>query len=782
MTPSAAWVGQPLRRREDRHLVLGQGRFVEDITLPDMGWVGIVRSPLAHAGIGSVDLSEARAMPGVIACFSAADLTAEWSAPLPCVAEVNDAANLPPHWPLTADKARHVGDGVAVVVAETRALAMDAVELVRVDYTRLPAVTDVELAIDSRAPVIHEAFGTNRCYTWGLVTGDPDAAFARAEVTISERYRQQRLVINAMENRGALARPDGDGAFTLWSSTQIPHLLRRFFAEMLDIAEGRLRVVAPDVGGGFGAKVQVYGEEALCLALARRLDRPIKWVEARSEGFLSTHQARDMVQHIELAASADGRIEAIRVRVVAAMGAYLGLGTPSIPLLGAPLYTGCYDIASLDCEVVGAFTNTPMTDAYRGAGRPEATYAIERAIDALASRVGLDPVVVRRRNFHTSFPARMAGGHVIDSGDYNAAMDRALELVDIAKLRAEQEELHQSGSLRLLGIGVSAFLELAGLAPSRDLGNNRFQMGGWESGTVRVLPTGSIQVLTGLSPHGQGTATTLTQVVADQLGVDPEAIEIVHGDTAASALGMGTWGSRGIVVGGSAVHIAAQRVLDKARTIAAHTLGVPETELEFRSGVFAVPGRSRSMALREVAVAAWKAHDLPDGLEPGLEGHCVHDPVSYSWPSGAHIAIVEVDVETGAVKLRRYVAVDDAGVVVNPLLAHGQIHGALAQGIAQALWEEAVFDDDGNLVTDSLMSYYMPTAVEFPFFELDSTCTPSPTNPLGAKGIGETGTIGAPPAVVNAVLDALAPLGVTHLDMPMTPERIWRAIKKQAHR
>jgi len=767
---AASWVGRPVRRREDRRLITGAGRYIEDLSLPGTVWATIVRSPFANATIEEIDLAAAREAPDVVACFSGAELMEDWCTSLPCVSRPTEDVKAPPRWPLTPDKARHVGDALAVVVAETRAAAKDAADLVFAGLDPLPAVTDVEEALAEGAPLVHDELGDNRCYTWNLLAGDPAAAFERAEVTISERYRQQRLIINAMENRGVLAAPEGDGGYALWSSTQCPHMVRTTIAATTGIPEARLRVIAPDVGGGFGGKVQVYAEEALCLGLARRLGRPVKWIEERSEGHLAVHGARDMVQYVELAASAEGRIEALRVRLFAAMGAYLGLGTPSIPLLGASIYTGCYDIQNFDCEVVGVFTHTTMTDAYRGAGRPEATYAIERAIEALAHKIGRDPLEVRRLNFHKSFPATMACGQDIDAGDFDGCLDRALELLDLPAVRAEQAERLRAGDPRRLGVGFSSYIEMAGLSPSRANGAAGFAMGGWESATVRVLSDGSVQALTGLSPHGQGTATTFAQIVADQLGLSPQEVELVHGDTGSVAFGTGTFGSRGVVVGGSAMYFACRRLLERARPIAAHMLGVDEAEARCVEGAFEAGGER--VSLREPGGVG----DLAEGSEPVLEASCNHDPATFSWPSGTYAVLVEVDTETGAVDLRRVVAVDDVGVVVNPMLVHGQVHGALAQGLAQALWEGAIYDEDGNLENGSLMNYMVPVATELPFFELGSVETPSTTNPLGTKGAGEAGTIAAPPAVVNAALDALRPLGVTHLDMPLTPERVWRAI------
>ncbi len=771
------YVGTAVRRKEDPELVTGQARYADDLTVPGMVWMSVVRSPYAHARIKSVDLAAARKVPGVVAAFSGADLAADWAGSLPCAWPVTEEIKMPPHYPLAFDKARHVGDGVAVVAAESRAIAKDAAELIEVDYEPLEAVTDVERARAPDAPLVHDDLETNECYVWKLDAGEVESTFAVAPVRIKRRYRQQRLIPSAMETRGALAQElPGTGELTLWSSTQIPHILRLTLAGVVGVPEARLRVIAPDVGGGFGSKLDVYAEEALCLALARRLHRPIKWIEERSEAFGATIHGRDVVQEIELAATQDGTITGVRVRLVSAMGAYLQLVTPGVPLLGAWVYAGCYDIPAYSFECTGVFTHTTPTDAYRGAGRPEATYAIERAIDALASELGMDPVELRRRNFITEFPATIASGLTIDSGDYHASLDRLLEHLDLEAVRAEQAERRARGDTKQLGIGFSTYVEMCGLAPSGILGAIRYVAGGWDAATIRCLPSGTVQVLTGTSPHGQGHETSWSQITADELGYGVDEIEVLHGDTTVSPLGMDTYGSRSLTVGGIALYQAAQKIVAKARTLAAHVLEVGEDELDYEDGTFSAG--DKAVTIKELAFAAWAAHNLPPGLEPGLEASAVYDPPNFSWPGGAHAAVVEIDTETGDTQLVRYVAVDDVGKVVNPMIVDGQIHGGIAQGVAQALFEEAVYDEDGTLLTSSFASYLVPTAVELPSFELDRTETPSPTNPLGVKGVGETGAIASPAAVMNAVADALAPFGVTDIDMPATPERVWRALEE----
>src|SRR6266511_3978922 len=777
--PKAA-IGAPLGRKEDAELLTGQARFVDDLTLPGMVWMAVVRSPYAHARIRSVDVSRALAATGVVAVFSGADLAEDVPAGLPCVWPVTEDIALPTHWPLARDKARFAGDGVAVVIAETRALAKDAAELVDVDYEPLEAVTDVEAALAQGAPLVHEEFGTNRCYAWALAAGEVDKAFADAAVTVSGRYRQNRLVPNAIEPRGVLVQPvPAQGEYTLWSATQIPHILRVLLAMTLGIPEAKLRVIAPDVGGGFGSKLNVYAEEQLALALARKLGRPIKWIEERSEAYVATIHGRDVIQELELAATAEGKITAVRARLKAAMGSYLQLVTPGIPLLGAWLYGGAYDVQAYDFSCTGVFTNTTPVDAYRGAGRPESTYAIERTIDKLARRLGKDPVEVRRLNFLDEFPATMASGLTIDAADFHATLDRALETLDYDALRREQAERRERGDVRQLGVGFSTYVEMCGLAPSRILGSLRYAGGGWDTATIRCLPTGTVQVLTGTSPHGQSHATTWAQIAADRLGVPYENVEVLHGDTAVVPLGMDTYGSRSLAVGGVALWHAAEKVLSKARTIVSHQLEVAEEDVAFVDGRFQVKGSpDRAMTVPEAAFAAWTAHNLPDGMEPGLEASYVYDPPNFSWPTGAHAAVVEVDTETGDTRLVRYVAVDDVGTVINPQVVDGQVAGGVAQGVGQALYEEAVYDEQGTLLTGSMTTYLVPSAAELPSFEIERTETPSPTNPLGVKGVGETGTIAAPAAVMNAVVDALAPLDVEDLDMPATPERVWREIEE----
>ncbi len=773
-------VGVGVLRKEDPKLLSGQGTFVESITPPGTLWISMVRSPMAHARIKSIDLAAALAAPGVEAAFTGTDLADEWASALPMAWPVTEDIKIAEHWPVTKDKARYLGDAVAVVVATSRVAAKDAAELVEVDYEPLPVVTNAEAALEDGAPLVHEDFGTNKCYTWSLNNGDIDAVFKSADVVVKERYLQTRLIPNAIEPRGVVVQPlAAAGELTMWSATQIPHIAKLTLAMCVGIPEGKLRVIAPDVGGGFGSKLNVYAEEAICLALARRLGRPMKWVAERSEGYLATTHGRDLVQEIELAASKDGTIKGYRVRLVVNMGGYLQLLTPGVPVLGGFLYCGPYGGEAYSFECTGVYSNTTPTDAYRGAGRPEATYAIERAMDCLARKLGMDPVEIRRRNFLPKGSlVNSPGGLQFDSTDNEVALDKALEQFDYDGFRKDQQARRDSGDTKQIGVGFSTYAEMCGLAPSQLLGSLSYVAGGWEAAIVRMLPTGKVEVVTGASPHGQGHETAWSQITADALGVDFDDVTVLHGDTHVAPLGMNTYGSRSLAVGGVALHYACDRVVEKGKTIAAHLLEVAEEDLEFAAGSFTVKGvPDKTKSIQEVAFAAWTAHSLPEGTEPGLEATYVYDPPNFTFPFGTHICCVEVDTETGKVEVAKYHCVDDCGNVVNPMIVDGQIHGGLAQGIAQALYEEAIYDDDGNLTTSSMMNYLVPSAAELPSFQLDRTTTPSPTNPMGVKGIGEAGTIASTPAVINAVIDALSHLGVEHIDMPASPENVWKTIQ-----
>lgn len=784
-TPEAeTHFGSRRLRREDPALLTGEARFVDDLQLPGALWLGVVRSTEAHAAIAGIDASAALRIDGVQEVLTGADLAPLWGgAALPCAWPVTDDMHNPPHLPVATDEAKYAGDAVAVVLADSRYAAADGAAAVVVDYEPKQAAIDLAAAAEPNSPLVHESLGTNASYTWEL-TPDPAAvqkAFAEAEHVIEERFVQQRLIPAAMEPRGVAAVPSpAGGELTLYSATQIPHILKVMTAVTLGIGENKLRVVAPAVGGGFGSKLNVYAEEIICSALALRKGVPVRWTESRSEAALATIQGRGQVQDIALAADADGKVQAVRARLLADMGAYLQLVTPGIPLLGAFLYHGCYDIPHYSFVCTGVFTNKTPTDAYRGAGRPEATYAIERAMDSLAAAVGLSPEEVRARNFikADAFPYTSCAGLQFDSGDYHAVLNRAAALADLDARRAEQARRRTAQSPRQLGIGFSSYVEMCGLAPSRVLASLNYGAGGWEAATVRVLPTAKVQVVTGATPHGQGHETAWSMIVADRLGIDPDDVEVLHSDTAVSPTGMDTYGSRSLAVGGTAIYMATERVLDKARAIAAHRLEASPDDLEYADGAFRVRGTpASSVAFGEIAFAAFTAHDLPDGMEPNLEAHATYDPPNFTFPNGTHIAVVEVDTETGAVEVIDYAAVDDCGRQVNPLIVEGQVHGGILQGAAQALYEDAVYTDDGQLATASLVDYLVPSAAEAPRYRLDSHVSPSPTNPMGVKGIGEAGTIAATPAVINAIVDALRPLGVTDVEMPASPQTVWRAIE-----
>jgi carbon-monoxide dehydrogenase large subunit len=781
-------IGRRMLRKEDPELITGEANFVDNISVPGMLWVHVVRSPFAHANFSKIDTSAAEKAEGVVAVFTGETL--EFAGPLVMAWPINDEIKNPAHHPLTKDKARYVGDPVAVVVAETRALAKDAAELVEVDWQPLPAVTDVKAALADGAPVVHEEFGTNNAGDWVFERDSPAPRRAPAGpffedpnlVTIKEDYYLARLIPNAMEPRGVVVDLNAaQGEYTVYSATQIPHILRTTLTITCGVPEAKLRVVAPDVGGGFGSKLEAYPEDAICLAVAKTLRRPVKWTEERSEGYLATLHGREMYQTIELAATREGVLKAVRVNLTASMGAYLRIITPGIPMLGAWLYAGPYDCEGYDFQYTNVFTNNTFTDAYRGAGRPEATYAIERAMDALARKLEMDPIELRLKNFISTdkFPNyTMVTGLTIDSGNYTGVTMKMLEVLNYDDIKAKRDASRSAGGSKVIGIGFSTWLEMCGIAPSRVLAALKYIAGGWDAATIEFLPTGTVRVLTGVSPHGQGNETTMAQIVADQLGVDFDAVEVLHGDSQVVPLGLDTYGSRGLAVGGVALYKAGEKIIAKAKTLAAHQLECSEDDLDFAGGNFTVKGTDKSVHITGLGFAAWSAHDLPDGVEPGLTATHLYDPPNFSWPNGAHACVVEVDTETGDVEILRYVAVDDCGVQINPNIVQGQLHGGIAQGIAEALYEEAKYDEEGNLLTGSMMNYLIPGPPELPSFELDHTVTPSPTNPLGVKGVGEAGTIAAPPAVINAVVDALSHLGVTNVERPATPERVWKAIQE----
>jgi carbon-monoxide dehydrogenase large subunit len=775
-------VGQPLKRKEDARLVTGATTWTDNMRVPAMLHLAILRSPTAHARIDRVDVSRALTMPGVVAAFTAADMG---GAGVPCVWPVTDDM-VAPSFPALADgEVRFAGDAVAAVVADSRYRAADALEGIDVDYTPLPPVLDMEAALAEGADLVHSDKGTNKCFYWELNGGDYEATKAKAEAeggrVFHRRYIQQRLIPNAMEPRAVLAAPmAATGELTLWSSTQIPHIVRVLLSLTTGIPEHKIRVVAPDVGGGFGSKLDFYREEIIASVIANKLGRPVKWTESRSEGYQATIHGRDQIQDLEVTVTGDGRLLGLHVELLADMGAYLQIITPGIPLLGAFMYNAIYKFEALHFGTTGVFSTKTPTDAYRGAGRPEATYAIERLMDDLAAELGIDPLELRRKNWitHDEFPYATISGLEYDSGNYEAATARALELFGYDELRAEQKRRRDAGDPVQLGIGISTFTEMCGLAPSRILSALKYVAGGWESSSVRVTPTGKVEVVTGTMPHGQGHVTAWSQIAADALGVPFEDVEVIYGDTRQAPQGMDTYGSRSLVVGGIAVLHAAERVVEKARKIAAHMLECDPADLDFDHGTFRVRGTPGSeTAIQAVAFEAFTCHDLPEGTEPTLVADCTVDPQQFSYPHGTHFCATEVDTETGGVHIRSYVAVDDIGNVVNPMIVEGQVHGGIVQGIAQALYEEAVYDDAGNLVTGTMVDYLVPSAADVPMLVTDRTVTPSTTNALGVKGVGEAGTIASTPAVVNAVVDALRPFGVDDVRMPCSPQNVWRALE-----
>jgi aerobic carbon-monoxide dehydrogenase large subunit len=776
---TTAEVGRARLRKEDAKLVTGQTTWTDNIQVAGLVHMALLRSPMAHAKVKRVDVSAALQRPGVIAAFTGADLAAEQGS-LPCAWPVTPDMKQPAHPPLAVDEVRYVGDAVALVVARDRYAAADALEAIDVDYEPLPAVVDMEEALTDKV-LVHSEVGTNKCFTWPFANGDYDAVAKRAEVVVKRRFIQQRLIPTAMEPRGVVVMPlAASDEYTVYSTTQIPHILRLMLAMVTGTPEQKLRVIAPDVGGGFGSKLDVYAEEVLALLVAKRLGRPVKWTESRSEGYQATVHGRDQIQDIEVAAMKDGTLLGLKVELMADLGAYLQLVTPGVPVLGAFMFNGIYKMQAYSFTCHGVFTTKTPTDAYRGAGRPEATFAIERIMDELAAELGIEPMELRRKNWikHDEFPYDTIAGLTYDSGNYEAATAKAVDLFDYDGLRREQEKRRQDNDPVQLGIGISTFTEMCGLAPSRVLGQLSYGAGGWEAASIRMLPTGKVEVVTGSAPHGQGHVTAWSQIASDALGVPFEDVEVVHSDTRAAPQGMDTYGSRSLAVGGVAVHLACQKVVDKARRVAAHLLEASEDDVGFADGTFSVKGSPEaSVPIQQVALATFAAHNLPDGMEPTLNSDYVVDPENFSFPHGTHLCAVEVDTETGFTSIRKYVAVDDVGRVVNPLIVEGQVHGGIAQGVAQALYEEAVYDAEGNLTTGSLVDYYVPSAADLPRWTTDRTETPATTNPLGVKGVGEAGTIASTPAVVNAIVDALRPFGVTDVRMPCSPERVWRALQ-----
>ena len=772
-------LGRPIKRKEDAKLLHGRTNWTDNIQLPGTLHMAILRSPYAHANITKLDVSGALQQPNVVAAYGADEL-GDLNGSVPCVWPVTDDIVMPDFPSLAKGKVRQVGDCVAVVLATDAKHATDALEAIEVEYEPLDAVVDMEAALAPGSPILHEDAGTNKCYVYNLGGGYDDAK-AKADVVVKRRFINQRLIPAFMEPRSVVAAPMGmSDEITVWSSTQIPHILRVLIALVTGIPENNLRIVAPDVGGGFGGKLQIYREEILVTQLARKLGRPVKWTESRSEDMVATHHGRDQIQDIEIAATKDGTLLGLKVDLLANMGAYLQIITPGTPLLGMFMYPAIYKMDAYDFQCTGVFTSTTPTDAYRGAGRPEATYAIERIMDELAAELNMDPMALRQKNWitHGEFPYTTVAGLTYDTGNYEAATAKALDLFGMDELRAEQQRRRESGDPVQLGIGISTFTEMCGLAPSRTLGALKYVAGGWEHATIRMLPTGKVELITGTSPHGQGHETAWSQIAASILGIGVDDIEVVHGDTGRAPYGMDTYGSRSLAVGGQAVKKAADNLIEKARIIAAHQLECSPGDLEFADGQFTVKGDpEKAQPLAAVAFEAFTAHNLPDGVEPTLQGEATVDPEDFSYPHGTHLAAMEVDTETGKVTLRKYVAVDDVGVQVNPMIVEGQVHGGLAQGIAQALYEGAFYDEDGQPQNANLSTYLIPGAPDLPSFITDHTVTPSTTHPLGTKGVGEAGAIASTPAIINGIVDALRPMGVTDVAMPATPMTVWKTIQ-----
>ena len=781
----SAEIGKARRRKEDQRLITGRTKWTDNIVLPGMLHLAMVRSPFAHAKVMSIDTEAAKGATNVVAVYTAADFPDGMGA---CANAwpITPEQVTPDHLPMVTEHVACAGEIVAVVVARSAAAARDAAELVDVDYEELPAVLDAKEALKDEV-LAHPDKGTNKSAFWRLDSaeagtgGSVDEAIAKARedgIVIEREYRQQRLVPAFMEPRSTVVDPTGEQV-TMWTSTQVPHILRFLIAATTGMPESKIRVIAPDVGGGFGGKLQTTPEEFITLAVARKLGKPAKYTETRSESLLSAHHGRDQYQMLTLAATKDGTVTGLKVDLLANLGAYVAIVGGGVPVLGAWMFHAIYKFPAYQFNCQTVLTNTTWVDAYRGAGRPEATFAIERLMDELAAEVGVDPLEIREKNWirHEEFPFVSVSGMTYDSGNYEAATARAKELFGYDELRAEQKQRRESGDPVQLGIGVSTFTEMCGLAPSRVLGQLSYGAGGWESAAIRMLPTGKVEVITGTSPHGQGHETAWSQIVADRLGVPFDDVEVLHGDTAIAYKGLDTYGSRSLVVGGEAVVRAADKVIEKAKPFAAHLLEASVDDLEFKDGRYAVKGTDKGVGITEVALATFASHNYPDHLEPGIDADATYDPVNFSFPHGTHLCAMEVDTETGASTIRKYVCVDDIGQVINPLIVEGQVHGGLVQGIAQALWEEAVYDDNGTLVTGSFVDYTLPTTADTINFVTDNTTSLATTNTLGTKGVGEAGTIASTPAVVNAIVDAVRDRGIHDIQMPCTPARVWAALQ-----
>jgi len=784
-----AYIGSSIKRLEDKRFLTGKGNYTDDMILPNQTYAQIVRSMHAHANINSVDTSTAAGMPGVVAIFTGKDIAASGINGVPAGWQVDfrngDTMKEPPHPLLVSDKVLHVGDAIAVVIAESSEEAKDAADSVRVDYEVLPAVTNPKEAVKDGAPQVHADAPGNLCFDWEL--GNPkdevDAAIEGSHHVTTLEFINQRMIPNAMEPRSAIGHYESQyDKYTLYTTSQNPHLIRLLMcAFCLGIPEHKVRVVSPDVGGGFGSKIFHYTEEALVTWASKQIERPVKWTSTRTEAFLTDAHGRDHVTKAEMGFDAEGNVQALRVRTHANLGAYLSSFAPAVPTwLHGTLLQGLYTTPKIHIHLDAVFTHTNAVDAYRGAGRPEATYLLERLMDTAALEMKMDPAELRYKNFIPPFDGVEQEGYQTqvalqyDSGDYHGVLDKALEMVGYEDFRKEQKAARENG--KLLGIGFSTYIEACGIAPSAVVGSLGARAGLYESSQVRVQPTGKVSVFTGAHSHGQGHETTFAQVVADKLGIPLEDVDIVHGDSDSVAFGMGTYGSRSLAVGGSAIVKSIEKVLEKGAKIAAHKLECNEADLEYAGGKWTVKGTDKSIGFGDVSLTAYVPHDYPEGLEPGLDFSSFYDPTNFTYPFGAHIAIVELDKDTGKVTLKRFIAVDDVGNVINPLIVDGQIHGGLAQGIGQAIHEGAIYDESGQLMNASYMDYVMPRADDLPQFEIDRTVTPCPHNPLGVKGAGEAGCIGSTPAVVNAVMDALSPYGIHDLEMPITSQKVWNAM------
>ena len=770
---STGYIGRPVKRVEDPRLIQGQATYVDDLVLSGMLHMTVLRSPYAHARVVSIDSQKAKSLAGVRGVFIGDDIN-ERCGLVPCASLAPDQ-KAPKHTCLASDRVYFVGHPVAVVVASDRSIARDALDLIDVEYDALPVIADPEAALQPGAPLAHPDLGTNQAFVWTLANGDLEKAFKEADRIIKSRMVHQRLIPMAIEPRGCVASwHAGEQSLTLWTSTQIPHLIRTLLPGMIGVPENKIRIVAPEVGGGFGSKLNLYAEEAIVSHLAQRLGAPVKWIESRRENASATIHGRDQIGEYEVAVKKDGTLLAIKARAIADIGSYNQLLTPAIPTLTGSMLSGCYKMKAIRMDIVGVYTNKMCTDAYRGAGRPEATYTIERLMDLVADELKLDRVKLRLKNFPkpTEFPFNTVTGLTYDSGNYQGALKKAQELADWDRLIKQRDTARKQG--RLFGVGLSTYVEICALGPSKMMA-----AGGWEWGCVRIEMSGKVTVITGTTPHGQGQETSFAQLAADKLGVPMSDVVVMRGDTAVAHYGRDTYGSRATVIGGTAILMCIDRIVAKARKLAAHLLKAKEKTVEFENGCFFVKGKQKNgITIQALAAESYVAKNIPKNWEPGLEASSFFEPPNCTYPFGTHIVAVEIDPDTGQLEIVKYVAVDDCGPQINPLLVEGQLQGGIAHSLGQALFERCVYDENGQLLTGEFMDYAMPRAADIPNYILGHTVTPSPSNPMGIKGVGEAGTIGATPAIANAVMDALAPLGVKHLDLPLTPEKIWRALSR----